>query len=69
MKVFEHLQPADWKAFVDEENAQLIDVRMPVEFEDSFIKGATNIDVNSPSFSQAIGKFVHAVSAAQQASV
>jgi len=50
MEPFNNLSANDWSSEQQKQNGEIIDVRTPGEFADSFIKGASNIDVMSPDF-------------------
>jgi len=41
---------SEFKAVIAREDVQLIDVRTPQEYDDGFIKGAKNINVNDDDF-------------------
>ncbi|MCB0737357.1 MAG: rhodanese-like domain-containing protein [Bacteroidetes bacterium] len=56
MKAFEQLTPQQWNDWVNENNAVKLDVRTAGEFSDSYINGATNIDINSADFAQKVAE-------------
>lgn len=55
MEPFNNLSASDWKDAQASQSGKILDVRTAGEFSDSYIKGAQNIDVNSPDFMEKIG--------------
>jgi len=55
MKPFNNLSASEWKEEQASQSGKILDVRTAGEFADSYIKGAENIDVNSPDFIEKIG--------------
>lgn len=56
-KSYEDLNSRDFKEKMEaDENAVLLDVRTPGEFNDGFIEGAINIDIMSPYFNERISE-------------
>lgn len=51
------LNPADFSKQIASEDAKIIDVRTPDEFNEGFIKGAINIDWNAGDFETAVSQF------------
>lgn len=50
MRNHQNLSVNDWKEKRENGNFELLDVRTPGEFSDSYIKGAVNIDIMQPDF-------------------
>ncbi len=46
----------EFKALIEAGGGVLVDVRTPGEFSEGYIEGAKNIDFNSPSFQEELGK-------------
>lgn len=46
-------QPTDLKTLVQEETTNILDVRTPQEFNEGHLEGAINVDIQSPTISQA----------------
>lgn len=51
------LSPEDYFIAINKKKVQLIDVRTPLEYQAGHLKGAVNINLYDPTFSEKINRF------------